>query len=132
MSPHRIRLRGPWQFRVLSDSLEPISKGRIQLPADWTQVISELSDSTHCVEFERNFHRPTGLTETSLVFLVLEGIPFESQVRLNGRSIPGSNPTDVYRADITPLLEAHNLLAIRLELDRKNHCHGHASLEIVG
>ena len=55
--PHRIRLRGPWEY----DSL------------------------MHC--FTRRFHQPTGLTAASRVWLVIEEAAAAVRVELNGIAI---------------------------------------------
>src|SRR5262245_45692678 len=82
--PHRIRLRGPWEF----DSL------------------------THC--FTRRFHQPTGLTAATHVWLVIDEAEANARIELNGKEIGAAIASQPARFDITANLQANNLLAITL------------------
>ncbi len=93
MKSHRIYLRQPW-------SVFESSGGKI---------------------LQRRFHTPSGLTQTSRVWLILEAVPTPANVQLNGRTInleqsqQNADERSVYRAEITNLLSTtSNLLAIRL------------------
>ena len=67
-SPHRIRLRRPWQSEGRGDRIR------------WT----------------RRFGRPTGLAPGQRVWLVLEDVPAASAVSLNGHVLPvGERAFDV-------------------------------------
>jgi len=92
MDRHRIYLRQPW---IVSESRE----GKI---------------------LQRRFHTPSGLTDRSRVWLILESVPAPADVQLNGRMIsleenrPNGGDQSVYRADITDLLNtSSNLVIIR-------------------
>jgi hypothetical protein len=93
--PHIIRLREPWERERLAD-------GSLRLM--------------------RRFHRPTGLDETSRVWLVVENLDGAAEVSLNdrvlGRLSGGQKPSDdavtkaQARIEITQSLRPHNMIAI--------------------
>ena len=82
--PHRIRLRGPWEHNSL----------------------------TNC--FSRGFHRPTGLTAATRVWLVIDECTASAQIELNGKEIGAAIAGQPARFDITTELQPNNLLAITL------------------
>jgi hypothetical protein len=97
--PHRIRLRGPWEF----------------------------DSATNC--FTRRFHQPTGLSPTTRVWLVLnevstgeansdeagadEANPL-ARIELNGQTVGQAIPGRSARFDITAFIKPQNLLSITL------------------
>jgi hypothetical protein len=84
--PHLIRLREPWER-------EPLDEG--------------------AVRYRRRFHRPTGLDESSRVWLVIDAVGSPATVTLNDRLL---GDVAGYRArfDITAELLPQNLLAMVL------------------
>lgn len=93
MDSHRIYLRQPW---MVFES----SEGKV---------------------LQRRFHTPSGLTQTSRVWLILEAVPTPANVQLNGKTISfeesrsNCGEQSVYRAEITDLLSTtSNLVTIRL------------------
>jgi hypothetical protein len=81
--PHAIRLRDPWKQELRAGG------GTL---------------------FTRHFHRPTGLDDSSRVWLVIEGVTGAAEVTLNDRRLEGSGP--IVRCDFTAELRPNNLLAI--------------------
>jgi hypothetical protein len=89
MIPHRIRLRKPWQIHVTENG----------------------------VLWRRRFGRPTGLQSRDTVWLVIEGVPAASSVRLNdellgrivGQPMAG-------RFDVTGRLRQRNVLALLVQV----------------
>ena len=80
--PHRIRLRGPWEF-------EPL---------------------TQC--FTRRFHQPTGLTAESYVWLVIEEAAANARIELNAKTLGEAHVGQATRLHITADLKPNNVLAI--------------------
>jgi beta-galactosidase/beta-glucuronidase len=110
--PHLIRLRGPWQYRVL----EPHeATGRITMPADWGATLG--ANFRGRVQYVRRFNRPTGLVPGQPVDLVFDGVDALAVVTLNDRPLleipPGGEPA---RIDIAGLLEERNTLVVEVSL----------------
>ncbi len=126
IEPHVIRLRGPWEYEPLyrlvtlddgslretTDPLPP--PGRLQMPGDWSGVLG--SDFRGRVRFRRRFGRPTGLTASHLILLVIEQVNEIGHVALNGQMLGtiqfGQLPA---RYDVTHLIETRNELTIEVE-----------------
>lgn len=135
--PHCIRLRGPWDYQPLvrflpesggrsqptTDRLPP--GGTIHLPADWGDVLGV--DFRGTVEFTRTFHKPTGLSPTSHVWLLVDEVDWHAVVTLNGRLLgelvaSGESAAEgnycPARFDITADLLPLNRLAIKVTAPR--------------
>ncbi len=74
MDVHTIRLRGPWQYAVVSpDHGDQPEEARtwqtVRLPATWADL-SEF-DSSARIRLRRRFHKPTGVEPHEMVFLVV-------------------------------------------------------------
>ena len=124
---HPIRLRGPWQFRVLA-RYEPLSGtaqleymgevppvGRVQMPADWESHLGH--DFRGSVRYVRNFGCPTALEPHESVYLVLEGVDALGRVVLNGEQLGEISLADgPSRFEITGRLQERNELAVEVEL----------------
>ena len=82
--PHLIRLREPWER-------EPLDEG--------------------AVRFTRRFHRPTGLDESSRVWLVIDTAGSSAAVTLNDRPLRRFNDCPS-RFEITAELVPQNVLII--------------------
>jgi hypothetical protein len=97
MTPHVIRLRGPWQClplaraAVLPDGTGTFSTNGlpsaavVPLPGDWIEGLG--SDFRGLVRLSRRFSEPTGLSPTSRVFLAIEEIVGLGTVRINGQHL---------------------------------------------
>ena len=129
MSPHTIRLRGPWEYRPLArtvrladgstqvESGELPAAGRLLLPADWGGTLGDGFRGR--VAYLRRFGRPTGLTAADRVELVITRVDAWASVRLNGRTL-GEIPAGglLGRYDITRQLARRNELVVEVELPR--------------
>jgi len=76
---HTIRLRHPWKQQVRDES----------------------------VVWSRAFNWPAGLTPRERVALVIEGLPPEAHVSLNGQELPDD-------FDVTALIELNNRITIEI------------------
>jgi hypothetical protein len=121
--PHTIRLRGPWQFTVLSCTTgrfantlnAELSQGRVVLPADWGDTLG--ADFCGRVRYTRHFNRPSGLDPHERVWCVIEGIDPAGNVALNDQplgSVRGYALPESF--DITPLLQERNQLTLDVEM----------------
>jgi hypothetical protein len=101
---HRIFLKGPWE---LASSTGPV---RVHLPRDWEQVLAQGGET---LRLSRRFHRPTGLSEASKVFITVPSAWSVASLTVTGVTI--SNPEvsdDVQRYEITEPIrsrESHEL-----------------------
>lgn len=147
---HCIRLRGPWELaRGDANRAQPPGRAekadqpgqaqptdsagngeRITLPDDWTSLTARDWESP--LRLLRRFGRPTGITETERVELVIVGATRETEVTLNGQPIVGAprlppdestaatredatSPSEdafEWRADVTIALEPRNELTL--------------------
>lgn len=117
---HVIRLRGPWEYRVLSGGSASRQEafpqtGRMRMPADWGDALG--ADFRGRVEFSRRFARPTGLVSDQRVDLVLDGVDARARVLLNDAHLleipPGGSAS---RVEIGALLADRNRLIVEVEL----------------
>jgi len=146
MPPHRIQLRGPWEFEPLARAeLDSAAKivwtsinlpvaGRGQMPASWQSL---LGDFRGRVLFRRKFHRPTNLGPDEIVWLEFAGVGGTGTVRVNGRNV-GSlmNAIPPQRFDVTALLAGNDELSVELEFRSLNPqitggLYGSVTLEIA-
>jgi hypothetical protein len=126
---HRIRLRGPWHFRVIrscrlddhGDSAEPPPEppqveGTLRLPGPWHGPLGR--DFRGRVRLTRHFHRPTGLETTSQVDLVVDNSAPVSTVTLNGTPLTPVDEQHHARQhfSIQDRLRGRNELAVEVKL----------------
>jgi len=114
MTPHVIRLRGPWRWEALpadpADD-EPRS-GRCQPPCS---APAELGDNFRGrVRYERTFNRPTGLDASTRVLLVLESTDTAGDASLNNIPLGSFASGDDLRVDVSQHLERLNRLALEV------------------
>lgn len=116
MTVHRIRLRGPWLLEPADGQDLP---GRtIRLPLQWAELVE---CGARRVRLSRRFHRPTNLGPQDQVAVIIQDLPAEAQVGLNGTILAQqiSTPTkeSVFRM---PRLEPTNLLSIEFEVGTRS------------
>lgn len=121
MSSHRIHLKGPWQYCLLSATGaeaapatgELNSAGRIKLPADWQESFGDYRGS---VRYERHFNCPTNLDSDERVYVIFTEIGGTATVTLNetelGSTDGGPGP---FEFEIKGLLHPRNLLVVDVE-----------------
>lgn len=134
MPVHRMHLKGPWEYEVLSQSsaLEatggsaaaptaPASHsdvpatGTVRMPSTWEQSFGAFRGS---VRFQRRFHAPTNLDENERVFVVFDGIGGAAHVVMNDHllgEIP--NPQSTAEFEVTALLQKNNRLQIEIRYE---------------
>ncbi len=104
MYPHRIRLRGPWEY----DAGE--AHGKLALPAPLGE--SPLAGHAGAVRFTRRFGYPGRIDAGERAWLVLEGLAGRAVVLLNGKELGSASGEAEF--DVTALLQPRNALAIEM------------------
>ena len=133
---HSIRLRGPWRFEILPFQDFDGKQGELRLPCDWSEVIpSDWPHSNLRVRFCRSFNRPTGITPSDRIDVVISNLPqwesLDPSVSINGQAINGEpHPAgDAWRYEIAERLDAHNELVIQLQLESSGKHPGQVALQ---
>ncbi len=109
MYPHRIRLRGPWEFEVLdAPAGEASSVGRITMPCPRRQGL------TGRVRFRRRFGYPGRIDAHERVWLVMDGVAAPVYVAINGTDL--GMHTGAVEVDVTQLLGSRNELTVEMEI----------------
>jgi hypothetical protein len=112
---HRIRLHAAWK-RAASDSIDDSSP----VLADAVPVSLPDDSLADCpdrfVTYSRRFNRPSGLEETTAVWLVSDLLGLAGEVRLNG--VPLVLLADAERVEIRADLLPHNELRITVARDQ--------------
>lgn len=135
MSPHRIRLTGPWEWRPASGDTEAEGTGsfqRCRLP-----FVSDDCGGAKAAMLLRRFHCPTGINDLTLIFIVLEfsdtGRSIRSEllqeavvVRLNGRLVPLGD-----RAGQAELPDASRSDAVQLVVNVSKRLRSFNELQVV-
>jgi beta-galactosidase/beta-glucuronidase len=124
MHPHRIRLKGPWEYEWRSSSATADAAtaaigfprtGRVKMPASWQDAFG---DEAGEVKFRRRFQKPTNLDPHERVSLVFDGIGGTGRVALNGQELGSVTASDdTQRYDVTLLLQASNELLVELAFE---------------
>ncbi len=122
MYPHRIHLRGPWDYEPLR-RIEPTAScpaeaalpppGTMRLPCRWSD--GGLRGFRGVVRFHRRFGKPSRLDPHERLWLVCEGADAISHWHLNGHYL-GSHvgPFTPFEFDITERLELRNDLRVEV------------------
>jgi hypothetical protein len=135
MYPHRIRLRGPWECEPLTWSDERANESlpssrRVTMPCHLSDA--GFSGFVGRVRFSRRFGYPGRIDTYERVWLIFEGVPGESAVRLNDRVLGQRNQSaGAFEFDVTPLLEARNELVVDVDVTADQSASwGETALEI--
>jgi hypothetical protein len=109
---HRIRLRGPWLLQPTE--VPSIPPRRIQLPAPWAELFDA---DVRGVQLSRRFNRPTNLGPADRISLVVNDLPEDARVSLNGNTLTPKPPAAA-KTEVFPSLhlEPHNLLTIEFDV----------------
>jgi hypothetical protein len=119
MYPHRIRLRGPWEFEPLTQISgggdQPLPRAiRIRLPCRLRDA--GLAGFTGRVWFRRRFGYPGRIDDYERVWLTFAGVTGSVEIRLNdhllGRFEELCKPAEF---DVTSLLGTRNELVVEVE-----------------
>jgi len=124
--PHAIRLRGPWDYEILTHASIDVRgqrrdvkgdvapAGRTTLPGDWGDLLGR--DFQGRVRYRRRFNRPSGLDSHERVWLVVEGADARANVALNGRRLGEVQAYALHgEFDVTECVEASNELTLEVE-----------------
>ena len=117
MSVHTIRLAGPWQLESAADA------ARTRLPIECPRG--------NGFRAARRFGRPGRLDTGERVWLVIDGLSGEVEIRLNEVPLELVDGTDGLRVDITDELVADNWLSVRWKGDDPGGLAGLVWLECV-
>lgn len=119
MPPHRIHLKGPWDFvwlqGVLAGSGEFTSSGTVTMPREWSEIFGL---SSGVAQFRRKFHRPTNLEPHERVMLVMTEVRGSGTIRLNQHQLGDFAGTgDAVEFEITTLMNPFNEVVIEIQFD---------------
>ena len=117
-----IRLRGPWDYEVLSRAVPraesaaarlPLA-GRVTMPTDWGRSLG--ADFRGRVRYLRRFNGPSGITAQVRVWLVFDSADACAEVTLNDQPLGRvDGPNRRAEFDVTPLLRQHNVITAVVE-----------------
>ena len=104
---HEIRLAGPWEFQVDESG----DWQRCILPFDFA---AQAQEDHSLIRIRRRFHRPSGLTPASAVFIVFDTSTVPQQITVNDHEVH-VQPSDFAAAseaaaDLTCVAEVTNVL----------------------
>src|SRR5262245_62144083 len=139
MYPHRIRLRGPWEFEPLARHpgegpaarQEPLPPaGRMIMPARWGE--GGLRGFAGRVRFRRRLGFPGQIDQEERVWLTFAGLEGQAEVRLNGQFLGRRDGAlGPFEFEVTPLLQVRNELQVEVEApDDSGGLWGDVALEI--
>jgi beta-mannosidase len=130
MYPHRIRLRGPWEFeplaatridatgRIIETGARLPAAGRIMLPVPPRG--STLDGFRGRVRWRRSFHAPRTLEPHERLWLVVDAADYFAQARLDGAPLGRHEGCfEPFEFEITPLVRRRNELALELDCPRE-------------
>lgn len=131
MYPHRIRLRGPWEYQPLRSAGESASLpagGRMTMPCRWAD--GGLAGFAGQVRFRRHFGFPGRIDPHERVWLTFAGSAGAAVVQLNGESL-GMHPGDApFEFDVTGKLKPRNDLIVDIEGPEDGGLCGEVALEV--
>ena len=126
MSPHVIRLRGPWRYEPLAryvrdasgklsiDTAPPPAAGRLEMPADWSASLG--GDFRGRVRYVRWFGCPTNLAPGDIVALSFAAAVGQLSLAINGHSLGQYGGASLPMSfDITGRLRERNELVVEVE-----------------
>src|SRR5438876_11024114 len=133
MYPHRIRLRGPWEYEPLArwegqtGDLPPA--GRMVLPCRWQE--GGLGDFAGRVRFRRRFGYPGRIDSHERVWLTFEGVDAVADVSLNGHILGRhEGASEPFEFEVTSLLRPRNELTVEVESAENGGLWGEVAMEI--
>ncbi len=130
--PHRIRLRGPWDFVTLPAdpaSVAQAKQGRASLPCTLSEA--GLAGYSGPVRFTRRFGSPRTLDHLEHVWLVFHARAISTQIKLNDIKLAEFQGAGEFAVEATGLLGERNLLEVSLHAaDDRDGLTGETWLEI--
>lgn len=133
MYPHRIRLRGPWEYEPLARREPPTGDlppaGRMVLPCRWRE--GGLGDFVGRVRFRRRFGYPGRIDPHERVWLTFAGVDATTEVSLNGRFLGRhEGASEPFEFEVTSLLQPRNELMVEVESAGNGGLWGEVAMEI--
>lgn len=129
MYPHRIRLRGPWDYEPLDRPGEPTpAPGRMTMPCRWAE--GGLTDFRGRVRFRRRFGYPGRIDPHERVWLTFAGVTDRAAVRLNDTALGCHAGDGPFEFEVTSLLNARNELVVEVEGESDGGLWGEVALEV--
>jgi hypothetical protein len=113
MYPHRIRLRGPWEWEPLASHegiAEPLVSQRVNMPCRLGELGLDSAGKRALVR--RRFGYPGRIDAHERVWLIFAGVTAGLEVRLNGQELGRCQSCEL---EITSLLKERNVLEMTLE-----------------
>src|ERR1700730_15097580 len=98
MVPHRIRLRGPWEFEPVSGPGPLPAPGRMTMPCRWRD--GGLPGFSGRGRFRRHFGYPGRIDDFERVWLTFAGVDGKAEIHLNGHFL-GSLPDGPFEFEVT-------------------------------
>ncbi|HZU39185.1 MAG TPA: hypothetical protein VFA18_24880 [Gemmataceae bacterium] len=114
MYPHRIHLRGPWEWESGS--------------AQGTLTVPGALPAPRPLQLRRRFGWPGRLNAHERVWLTFAGLPARARISLNGEELSGIQGCG--EADLTRLLRPRNELRIGLDVPAEGGEMGEVALEV--
>jgi hypothetical protein len=127
MYPHRIRLRGPWEYEAVSGQNPLPPPGRMTMPCRWRD--GGLPGFAGTIRFRRHFGYPGRIDAFERVWLTFAGVAGTAAIHLNGQLL-GSGREEPFEFEITSLLQKRNLLEVEIEGGEDGGLWGEVALEI--
>jgi hypothetical protein len=124
--PHRIRLRGPWDYELTGDAPR---KGRVVLPCRWRE--EDLGDCHGRVLLRRRFGWPGRLDSHERVWLILRDAAGVAEVTLNGIPLSQGAPGKDFEFEVIDHLRVRNELNVLVDAAAAgDHSWGDVALEV--
>lgn len=111
--PHRIRLRGPWEYQPLTPREGTV--GRMTMPCRWGD--GGLASFAGTVRFLRRFHWPSAIDPLERIWLTLAGVTGSADLSLNEHPLAPPPETESFELEVTRFLQARNVLRVDLTAD---------------
>ena len=104
---HEIRLAGPWEFRISTSD----AWVRCRLP----YVAPDNLSDVETVFLRRSFHRPSGLSSETRLFLVVNGVRGLDRIQVNTGQVDATKCVNAaVEFDVSNLLDSFNQVSIEL------------------
>ncbi len=114
--PHRIRLRGPWQWEPLERRGPGPLPGPLRVTMPCRLAEGGLAQFAGRVRLVRKFGYPGRIDSDEQVWLTFDGINGAASILLNGQLL-GEKQSGVCAFEVTSRLRPHNHLEVVLEAD---------------
>jgi len=128
MYPHRIRLRGPWEYEPVFGPAPLPAPGRMTMPCRWRD--QGLPGFSGTVRFRRHFGYPGRIDHFERVWLTFAGLTGNAEVRLNGQLLGPGKEEGPFEFEITSLLQNRNTLEVEVAGPEDGGLWGEVALEI--